>query len=76
MNQFNLFPDPESLNLILKRFTDKANLSEVNYYDFCRQVDLFDVRTFINRNFTITIGSLRNQQSTCRLFQKLHRKRK
>ena len=49
LNQFNLFPDPESLNLILKRFTDKANLNEVNYYDFCRIVDVYNEGTDISK---------------------------
>jgi hypothetical protein len=42
LNSFNLYPDPYSLNLILKRFTDKSNLNEVNYYDFSRIVDVYD----------------------------------
>ena len=42
LNSFNLYPDAESLNLILKRFTYRANLNEVNYYDFCRVVDVYE----------------------------------
>lgn len=42
LNQFGLFPDNEALNLLLKRYTDRGNLDEVNYYDFCKDVDLYD----------------------------------
>lgn len=42
LNQFGLFPNKEAVNLILKRYTDKGNLDEVNYYDFCNDVDLYD----------------------------------
>jgi len=42
LNQFDLFPNNEALNLLLKRYTDRGNLDEVNYYDFCRDVDLYD----------------------------------
>ena len=42
LNQFDLFPNSEALNLLLKRYTDRGNLDEVNYYDFCRDVDLYD----------------------------------
>ncbi len=30
------------MNLILKRYTDKGTLDEVNYYEFCRDVDIYD----------------------------------
>ena len=40
LNQFGLFPDAEAINLILKRYIDKGNLEEVNYYDFCNDVDM------------------------------------
>ncbi|CAD8108204.1 unnamed protein product [Paramecium sonneborni] len=50
LNQFNLFPDPVSLNLLLKRFVDKANLNEVNYYDFCRIVDQSDEGVAISKS--------------------------
>ncbi len=42
LNQFSLFPNEEALNLILKRYTDKGTLDEVNYYEFCRDVDIYD----------------------------------
>lgn len=40
--QFGLYPNEESLNLILRRYIDKGNLDEVNYYEFCRDVDISD----------------------------------
>ena len=40
--QFGLYPDEASLNLILRRYIDKGNLDEVNYYEFCRDVDIYD----------------------------------
>lgn len=43
--QFNLFPDNHSLDLILRKYIDNGNLNEVNYYQFCRDVDIFDEGT-------------------------------
>ena len=40
LHQFGLYPDEQSLNLILRKYHDKGNLLEVNYYDFCRDVDI------------------------------------
>ena len=42
LHQFGVFPDDYSLNLILKKYIDKGNLEEINYADFCRDVDVFD----------------------------------
>ena len=42
LNQYDLFPNGQALNLLLKRYTDRGNLDEVNYYDFCNDVDLYD----------------------------------
>jgi len=42
LTQFGLLPDKNDLNIILKRYTDKGNLDEVNYYDFCKDVDRYD----------------------------------
>jgi hypothetical protein len=30
------------MNLILKKYADKGNLNEINYFDFCRDVDLYN----------------------------------
>ena len=35
---------------MLKRFVDKANLNEVNYYDFCRIVDQSDEGVAISKS--------------------------
>lgn len=43
LTQFSLLPDKASLNILFKRYTDKGNLDEVNYYDFCKDVDLYDL---------------------------------
>ena len=39
LNQFQLFPDEPNLNLLLKRYIDRGNLNEVNYFDFIRDID-------------------------------------
>lgn len=36
---FNLFPSVEDTNLLLKHYMNKGNLNEVNYYDFCRDIE-------------------------------------
>ena len=51
LNQFSLFPNEEALNLILKRYTDKGTLDEVNYYEFCRDVDIFDEGVTVSRTY-------------------------
>lgn len=35
-------PAKEFVNILLKKYTDKGNLDEVNYYDFCKDVDLYE----------------------------------
>eukprot|EP01016_Furgasonia_blochmanni_P015088 TRINITY_DN1811_c0_g2_i3.p1 TRINITY_DN1811_c0_g2~~TRINITY_DN1811_c0_g2_i3.p1 ORF type:complete len:956 (-),score=361.13 TRINITY_DN1811_c0_g2_i3:227-3094(-) len=42
LNQFGLFPNMENLNLLLKKYIDKGNLDEVNYYEFIRDIDYYD----------------------------------
>lgn len=37
-----MFPDNDSLDLILRKYVDNGNTDEVNYYQFCRDVDIFD----------------------------------
>ena len=39
LNQLSLAPSQEELRLILKRYLDKGNMEEVNYMDFCTDVD-------------------------------------
>lgn len=48
--QFGLYPDEQSLNLILRRYIDKGNLDEVNYYEFCRDVDIYDEGVAISQS--------------------------
>ena len=40
--QHHIMPSKDYVNLLLKKYTDKGNLDEVNYYDFCRDVDLYE----------------------------------
>ena len=37
--QFGLYPSQRDTNLLLKHYMDKGNLHEVNYYDFCRDIE-------------------------------------
>lgn len=61
LNFFGLFPDEESLNLILKRYTDKGTLDEVNYYDFCRDVDIYDEGVAVSKAYA---DSFKNYSKT------------
>ena len=40
LNQLNLAPSEEAIRLLLKRYIDKGNMEEVNYMDFCKDVDI------------------------------------
>ena len=43
LKQFNLIPPEErQYNLLLKMYMDKGNLNEVNYYQFIRDVDIYN----------------------------------
>ena len=37
--QFDIYPSDDYLNVLLKCYTDNGNLNEVNYYEFCKDVD-------------------------------------
>lgn len=39
LHQFGLYPNEYSLNLLLRKYIDKGNFNEVNYYNFCKEVD-------------------------------------
>ena len=45
----------EILNVLLKAYMDKGNVDEVNYFDFCEDVDsaesLFEVSRGFNHSF-------------------------
>jgi Ca2+-binding EF-hand superfamily protein len=43
LNQLSIYPSEENLRLILKRYIDKGNMEEVNYMDFCLDVDIPDL---------------------------------
>lgn len=66
LNQFGLFPNEEALNLILKRYTDKGTLDEVNYYEFCRDVDIPDEGAEISKKYA---ESFQNFKKTENKFQ-------
>lgn len=51
LNQFRLFPDENALNLILKRYMDKGSVDEVNYYEFCKDVDIYDEGVEISKKY-------------------------
>jgi Ca2+-binding EF-hand superfamily protein len=43
LKQFDFIPkDDHAFNLLLKRYMDKGNLNEVNYYQFIRDVDKYN----------------------------------
>jgi hypothetical protein len=43
LKQFELFPPSERLfNLLLKKYMDRGNLADVNYYEFIRDVDRYN----------------------------------
>ncbi|KAL4466875.1 hypothetical protein ABPG74_010472 [Tetrahymena malaccensis] len=66
LNQFSLFPSEEALNLILKRYTDKGTLDEVNYYEFCRDVDIYDEGVLVSKTYA---DSFKNYQKPEKEFQ-------
>lgn len=39
---FRIKADDLSLDIIMKYYADKGNLNEINYYSFCRDVDLYN----------------------------------
>ena len=41
LKQFNYVPPEKEFNLLLKKYMDRGNLNEVNYYAFCRDVDRY-----------------------------------
>lgn len=49
LSQFDIYPKDEYLDVILKCYSDNGNLNEVNYYEFCKDIDGPDeVTTIIN----------------------------
>ena len=39
------------MNLLLKKYVDKGNLNEVNYYRFCKDVDIYDEGVDISKQY-------------------------
>lgn len=49
LSKFEIYPQDEYLDVILQCYSDNGNLNEVNYYEFCKDVDGPDeVTTKIN----------------------------
>ena len=42
LNQLSIYPSEDDLRLLLKRYLDKGNMEEVNYMDFCLDIDIPD----------------------------------
>ena len=43
LKQFDLVPPTEHLdNLLLKKYMDRGNLADVNYYEFIRDIDRYN----------------------------------
>jgi len=55
LDQLGVFADRHILNTLLKAYMDKGNVDEVNYFDFCNDVDspeqLFGVGRGYNHSF-------------------------
>jgi hypothetical protein len=41
LKQFELVPNETLYNLLLKKYMDRGNLVDVNYYEFIRDVDRY-----------------------------------
>lgn len=50
----------------MKRYTDKGTLDEVNYYEFCRDVDIFDEGVLVSKTYA---DSFKNYQKPEKEFQ-------
>ena len=37
-----MMPDEKELNLLLRKYIDRGNLDQVNYYEFCKDVEIQD----------------------------------
>ena len=55
LGQLGVTASEDILNVLLKAYMDKGNVDEVNYYDFCEDVDsaesLFEVTRGFNHSF-------------------------
>ena len=66
--QFGLYPDEQSLNLILRRYIDKGNLDEVNYYEFCRDVDIYDEGVKISEGHATAFKTFKKTEENANAF--------
>jgi len=57
LNQLGVSTSEDVLNVLLKAYMDKGNVDEVNYFDFCEDVDnsdaLFKVGRGYNHSFNL-----------------------
>ena len=51
LGQLGVSAAPAILNILLKAYMDKGNVDEVNYFDFCEDVDSGDALFSIGRDF-------------------------
>lgn len=59
LSLFEIYPQEELLNVLLKCYTDNSNLNEVNYYEFCKDVDGQDeVTQSINNTHASRFGQI------------------
>lgn len=65
-----MLPDEKALNLLLKRYIDRGNLDEVNYYDFCRDVEVEDEGQRISKFHMSQFEDLVNNQGETKLINK------
>ena len=54
--QLGIYPPEQIMNQVLKRYMDKGNIDEINYVDFCNEVDtpedMFGVGRDYNQSFS------------------------
>jgi Ca2+-binding EF-hand superfamily protein len=51
LNQLGIFAIDDVLNTLLKKYMDKGNVDEVNYFDFCNDVDSPEDMFGVGRDF-------------------------
>jgi hypothetical protein len=52
--QLGIYAPEAVLNLLLRRYMDKGNADEVNYYDFCEEVDTHEGMFGVNRQHNMS----------------------
>ena len=51
LHQFSMMPEQNQLNLLLRKYIDRGNLDQVNYYEFCKDVEVQDEGQRISKNY-------------------------